>query len=142
MAIEIFWSVACLNVVVCVAHCDCFFLFKIFSKRKKEKKESCSISNAAKKNKSRSRINDGFLAWFFVKKTMTKNVRLGWVYGGCLLFFLCGFCAFACIAIFADFFFTLFFWICFCCGIINRNKLLHLYFCICISVFCITVICW
>jgi hypothetical protein len=52
-------------------------LFKIFSKRKKEKKESCSISNAAKKNKSRSRINEGFLAWFFGKKTMTKNCAAG-----------------------------------------------------------------
>jgi len=53
-------------------------LLSNISKRKKEKKESRCISNADKKTKSRSRINDGF-------------VRLACVYGGCLFVFFVSF---------------------------------------------------
>jgi hypothetical protein len=59
--------------VICIFH-----LNKIYFKRKKEKKESSCISNADKKTKSRSRINDGYVRW-------------GCVYGGCLFVFFAGF---------------------------------------------------
>ncbi|NNV57792.1 hypothetical protein [Limnovirga soli] len=57
-------------------------------------------------------------------------MRLGCVYGGCLLLFLFGFCALACIAIFADFFLLYFFG--FVSVVISSTETNS---CICFSVF-------
>ena len=59
-------------------------------------------------------------------------MRLGCVYGGCLLIFFCGFCAMGYIAIFADFFLPYFFG--FVSVVVSSTETNR---CICISVFCI-----
>jgi hypothetical protein len=70
-------------------------LFNNISKRKKEKKESSCISNADKKTKSRSRINDGFVRW-------------DCVYGGCLFVIFVGFVRWAALVFLRTFLYFIF----------------------------------
>jgi len=91
-------------------------LLSNISKRKKEKKESSCISNADKKTKSRSRINDGFVRW-------------GCVYGGCLFVFFTGLCG-GLHCYFCELFLYFIFLVGYLLLLLNEFKIFLLYFCI------------
>jgi hypothetical protein len=55
-------------VVVCVAHCNCFFCLKYFPKEKRKKKKAVLLAMQLKKKKAEAAKMRAFWRGFLVKK--------------------------------------------------------------------------